>query len=119
MEGRVLDQKKDVQQQFGKSAASYVTSPIHKDGKDLQKLVKLASIKGQEEVLDIATGGGHTANGFAPFVKKVTALDLTSEMLVAAEEFIKGNGHQNVEFIQGDAEKLPFSGASFDIVTCR
>ncbi|MCQ6280348.1 class I SAM-dependent methyltransferase [Bacillus sp. EB600] len=114
-----MDQKKVVQQQFGKSAASYVTSPIHKDGKDLQKLVKLASINGQEEVLDIATGGGHTANGFAPFVKKVIALDLTSEMLVAAEKFIKGNGHQNVEFIQGDAEKLPFLSASIDIVTCR
>jgi ubiquinone/menaquinone biosynthesis C-methylase UbiE len=114
-----VDHKKEVKQQFGKNAESYVTSPIHKEGGDLQKLLKLAKIIGQEDVLDIATGGGHTANGFAPFVKKVTALDLTAEMLVAAEKFIKGNGYQNVEFIQGDAEDLPFPAGSLDIVTCR
>jgi ubiquinone/menaquinone biosynthesis C-methylase UbiE len=114
-----VDHKKEVKQQFGKNAESYVTSPIHKEGGDLQKLLKLAKLSGQEDVLDIATGGGHTANGFAPFVKKVTALDLTAEMLVAAEKFIKGNGYQNVEFIQGDAEDLPFPAGSLDIVTCR
>ena len=114
-----MDIKKDVQQQFGKSAASYVSSPIHKDGKDLLKMVEMATVTGEEHLLDIATGGGHTANAFAPLVKKVTAIDLTAEMLEAAENFIKGNGHQNVEFVQGDAEKLPFSDESFDIVTCR
>jgi ubiquinone/menaquinone biosynthesis C-methylase UbiE len=115
----MMDIKKDVQQQFGKNATSYVSSPIHKDGKDLVKMVEMAEITGQEFLLDIATGGGHTANAFAPLVKKVTAVDLTSEMLAAAEHFIKSNGHQNVEFIQGDAEKLPFMDESFDIVTCR
>ncbi|WP_342431813.1 class I SAM-dependent methyltransferase [Neobacillus sp. FSL H8-0543] len=114
-----MEIKKDVQQQFGKSAASYVTSPIHKDGKDLLKLVEMAGVTGQERLLDVATGGGHTANAFAPLVKKVTAVDLTQEMLDAAENFIKGNGYQNVTFVKGDAEMLPFSDESFDIVTCR
>lgn len=114
-----MDIKNDVQQQFGKNAASYVSSPIHKDGKDLLKMVEMAQINGQEVLLDIATGGGHTANAFASLVKKVTAVDLTSEMLAAAEEFIKENGYQNVEFVQGDAEKLTFTDESFEIVTCR
>ncbi|WP_144546908.1 class I SAM-dependent methyltransferase [Bacillus sp. X1(2014)] len=114
-----MDIKKDVKQQFGKSADSYVSSAIHKDGNDLQKLVQLATITGEEELLDIATGGGHTANAFAPLVKKVTALDLTPEMLKAAEKFIRGNGHLNVGFKIGDAENLPFSDGVFDIVTCR
>ncbi len=30
-----MEIKKDVQRQFGKSADSYVSGPIHKDGKDL------------------------------------------------------------------------------------
>jgi ubiquinone/menaquinone biosynthesis C-methylase UbiE len=115
----MMDIKKDVQQQFGKSAASYVTSPIHKDGSDLVQMVEMASVNGTEELLDVATGGGHTANAFAPLVKTVTAVDITQEMLVAADNFIKGNGHQNVTFIKGDAEKLPLSDESFDIVTCR
>jgi ubiquinone/menaquinone biosynthesis C-methylase UbiE len=114
-----MDIKKDVQQQFGKNASSYVSSPIHKDGKDLTKIVEMAKLNGQEVLLDIATGGGHTANAFAPLVSKVTAIDLTAEMLAAARSFIRDNGHQNVEFIQGDAEQLPFPDESFDIVTCR
>lgn len=114
-----MDIKKDVQQQFGKNAASYVSSPIHKDGKDLLKMIEMAEVNGQDVLLDVATGGGHTANAFAPLVKKVIAVDLTAEMLAAAERFIIENGHQNVEFVQGDAEQLPFTNESFDIVTCR
>ncbi|PLS02798.1 class I SAM-dependent methyltransferase [Neobacillus cucumis] len=114
-----MDLKKDVQQQFGKSADSYVSSSIHKDGMDLQKLIEMAKIIGNEVLLDIATGGGHTANAFAPLVKNVIAMDLTQEMLLAAEKFVKGNGNQNVHFVKGDAENLPFSNDSFDIVTCR
>lgn len=114
-----MDIKKDVQQQFGKNAGSYVVSKIHKEGKDLQKLVAIAEINGKERVLDIATGGGHTANAFAPFVERVTAVDLTPEMLAEAEKFIRGNGNENVEFIEGDAESLPFSAEVYDIVTSR
>ncbi|MEH7376307.1 class I SAM-dependent methyltransferase [Neobacillus drentensis] len=114
-----MDIKKDVQQQFGKSADSYVSSTIHKDGNDLQKLLEMAMTTGEEELLDVATGGGHTANAFASCVKKVTAVDLTPEMLAAAQNYIIDNGHPNVEFIIGDAEVLPFSEGVFDIVTCR
>ncbi|HYK74948.1 MAG TPA: methyltransferase domain-containing protein [Pseudoneobacillus sp.] len=114
-----MEIKKDVQEQFGRSAEAYVNSKIHKEGKDLQKLVAITSIKGDEHVLDIATGGGHTANAFAPHVEKVVAVDLTKKMLLAAENFIRGNGHENVQFVEGDAEQLPFDDALFDIVTCR
>lgn len=114
-----MDIKKDVQEQFGKNAASYVSSPIHKEGKDLLKMVEMANVTGQEVMLDIATGGGHTANAFAPLVKNITAVDLTAEMLEAAKKFINENGHTNVDFVQGDAEQLPFPEKSFDIVSCR
>lgn len=114
-----MDNKSDVQKQFGSTARSYVTSEIHQKGKDLQLLLAISEITGEENLLDIATGGGHTANLFAPHVKHVTALDLTQPMLQEAEKFIKGNYHKNVEFVQGDAEQLPFSDQTFDIVTCR
>ncbi|MCC3358584.1 class I SAM-dependent methyltransferase [Bacillus sp. REN16] len=114
-----MNNKNDVKKQFGRSAASYVTSEGHRKGGDLQTLVALADANGTELALDIATGGGHTANALAPLVRKVTAFDLTPEMLAAAEKFIKANGHENVDFIEGDAEKLPFPDGTFDIVSCR
>ncbi|HLO12611.1 MAG TPA: class I SAM-dependent methyltransferase [Pseudoneobacillus sp.] len=114
-----MEIKKDVQEQFGRSAEAYVNSKIHKEGKDLKKIIDIAKISGSEAVLDVATGGGHTANAFAPLVKNVVAVDLTEKMLIAAEKFITGNGYQNVQFTVGDAENLPFQDQSFDIVTCR
>lgn len=114
-----MDKKQIVKKQFSRRANAYVDSEIHRRGKDLAKLVEMARLTGNEKLLDVATGGGHTANVFAPFVQQVVAMDLTLEMLRAAENYIKENGHNNVIFVEGDAEKMPFSDETFDVVTCR
>lgn len=108
-----------VQEQFGAAAQGYVASAGHARGGDLGRLVELARPRGDERVLDIATGGGHTALAFAPHVREVVASDLTPRMLAAAEAFIRGQGVTNVLFELADAEELPFADASFDIVTAR
>jgi ubiquinone/menaquinone biosynthesis C-methylase UbiE len=104
---------------FGAAAKSYVTSAIHAQGADLRRLVELARPRGDERLLDVATGGGHTALAFASHVREVVASDLTPRMLAAAEQFIRAQGVTNVAFEQADAEALPFADASFDIVTSR
>ncbi len=114
-----MDTKQDVKNQFGRSADSYVSSKIHRLGGDLNTLIEMAQVKKKDIVLDAATGGGHTANALAPLVNHVTALDLTPEMLASAKKFITDNGHSNVEFVEGDAENMPFEDETFDIVTCR
>jgi ubiquinone/menaquinone biosynthesis C-methylase UbiE len=111
--------KENVRQQFAKNAHNYVTSALHAAGEDLSVLVSASEADTSMDVLDIATGGGHVANALAPLAGHVTAFDLTEEMLIAAAEFIKKNGHTNVTFVQGDAEKLPFADGTFDLVTCR
>jgi SAM-dependent methyltransferase len=107
------------QELFGAAAQGYVTSPNHAKGADLQRLLELAQLRGDERVLDVATGGGHTALAFAPHVREVVASDLTPRMLEAAEAFIRSQGITNVRFERADAEALPFEDASFDIVTSR
>jgi ubiquinone/menaquinone biosynthesis C-methylase UbiE len=77
------------------------TSSIYAKGKDLDMLTEIAKESKKANLLDIGTGGGHVANALAPFFEKVTALDLTPRMLEKAKEFIKGNGHTNVSFVQG------------------
>ncbi|MFC0472058.1 class I SAM-dependent methyltransferase [Halalkalibacter kiskunsagensis] len=113
------DTKANVKAQFGKNASNYMTSKTHANGNDLRKLMEVANLKGNEYVLDIATGGGHVANALAPLVREVVALDLTNEILEVAKSFIESNGNSNVAFVQGDAEQLSFDDETFDIVTCR
>lgn len=105
--------------QFGAAAQSYVTSAGHARGDDLRRLVELARPRGDERVLDIATGGGHTALALAPHVAQVVATDLTPQMLASAEAFVRQQGADNVSFELADAEALPFPEASFDLVTTR
>lgn len=111
--------KNEVQKQFAKNAAKYVTSTRHAKGEDLALLVEFSGADQGMQVLDIATGGGHVANALAPMVQRVVAYDLTDKMLETAAAFIRGNGHHNVAFVQGDAEQLPFEEGAFDLVTCR
>ena len=66
-----------VQAQFGPSAAAYVTSASHAGGDDLACLLAWGRACRPGRVLDIATGGGHTALAFAGVAARVVAFDLT------------------------------------------
>ena len=70
-------------------------------------------------MLDVATGGGHTALAFAPRVREVVALDLTRAMLDAAARHLASRGVANVRFELGDAEAMPFGTAEFDVLAAR
>jgi ubiquinone/menaquinone biosynthesis C-methylase UbiE len=115
----LAEHKARVQAQFGRSAQDYVSSPGHRTGQDLVRLVELAQPSPSDTALDVATGGGHTALALAPHVGSVVASDLTPQMLEAAREFILGEGVRNATFEIADAEHMPFADESFDIVTCR
>lgn len=113
------DAKALSQQRYSRFAQGYVTSQTHAKGADLDRLIAVAQPQPDWVVLDVATGGGHTALKFAPFVTKLVATDITPAMLAAAEVFIGGQGVENVSFEAADAENLPFADATFDLVTCR
>ena len=113
------DQKSLSLQRFTKFAQNYVSSEAHAKGYDLNRLIEIARPRPDWVVLDIATGGGHTALKFAPSVARVIAIDITPGMLGAAEAHLAGKGIENVAFELADAERLPFKDNSFDLVTCR
>jgi ubiquinone/menaquinone biosynthesis C-methylase UbiE len=108
-----------VQEQFGRNAATYLTSKPHAQGKSLDRLVDLTRPQPDWRVLDVATGGGHVAYAFAPHVARVWATDITPEMVdqVRREAARKGLGNLRAGFAK--AEALSFDDASFDLVTCR
>jgi ubiquinone/menaquinone biosynthesis C-methylase UbiE len=108
-----------VKAQFSNTAQAYVTSSVHAKGDELKLLIELAGDVTGKNVLDIATGGGHTALAFAKAGATVTATDLTPEMLEAARTFIASQGVDSITFQEANAEALAFENAAFDIVTCR
>jgi len=108
-----------VQEQFGKTAASYLTSTPHALGKSLERLVTLTSPQKSWHALDVATGGGHVAYTFAPHVARVWATDITQEMLDLVKTEAQKRGLKNVRTAYAKAEALPFDDESFDLVTCR
>jgi ubiquinone/menaquinone biosynthesis C-methylase UbiE len=108
-----------VQEQFGKTAASYLTSKPHAKGKSLERLVELTQPQKSWRALDVATGGGHVAYIFAPHVARVWATDITQEMLDLVRAEADKRGLANVRTAYAKAEALPFEDESFDLVTCR
>jgi ubiquinone/menaquinone biosynthesis C-methylase UbiE len=113
------EHKARIQAQFGGSAEAYVHSQGHAGGEDLDRLVLWGRRRAASRVLDIATGGGHTALAFADFTPSVVATDLTLPMLQAARKFIHSRAATAVRFLAADVEALPFKDGSFDVVTCR
>src|SRR5262245_8276403 len=101
------DQKAKVQSQFGASADAYATSAIHAKGETLQILLNLVKPQPDWQALDVATGAGHTALLFAPYVARVMATDLTEAMLAKTAELAQARGLSNVETRLADVEALP------------
>ena len=108
-----------VQEQFGKTAAHYLTSTPHALGKSLERLVTLTAPQKDWRALDIATGGGHVAYTFAPHVARVWATDITQEMLDMVKLEAAKRSLGNIRTTYAKAEQLPFDDGSFDLVTCR
>ncbi len=68
-----------------------------------------------EDVLDVATGSGNVALRAAAAGARVVGLDLTPELFEAARRREADYG-VSVDWVEGDAEDLPFGDESFDAV---
>jgi SAM-dependent methyltransferase len=79
----------------------------------------LGALQPGERVLDVGSGAGTDSLVAAQMVGpsgSVTGIDMTVEMLAKAREAADAMGAENVSFIEGEAEHLPFPDASFDVV---
>jgi arsenite methyltransferase len=72
-----------------------------------------------ERVLDIGSGAGTDSLIAAQMVGpegRVTGIDMTPEMLAKARSAAAAMAVTNVDFIEAEAERLPFPDESFDVV---
>lgn len=109
-------QPNEVASMFDGVAAHYdVTNDILSAGNAV--LWRLATVKAigakpGEKVLDIAAGTGTSSAAIAKGGADVTALDFSAGMVAVGRK-----RQPHIEFIEGDAEDLPFGDGEFDAVT--
>jgi ubiquinone/menaquinone biosynthesis C-methylase UbiE len=79
-------------------------------------LVEACGIARGQRVLDVATGTGNVAIRAAQAGADVVALDITPESLAAGRREAESLGVE-LDWVEGDAQALPFGDDEFDIVT--
>lgn len=78
-----------------------------------------ADLKEGEIVLDLGSGAGLDAMIASPLVGKagmVRGVDISPSMVVRAKKNADDASIENVSFVEGDIEDIPFEDASFDVV---
>lgn len=81
-----------------------------------QILVEACAISAGQRVLDVAAGTGNTAIRAARTGAQVVATDLTPENFEAGRCEARAQGAE-LEWMEADAERLPFDDEEFDVVT--
>jgi arsenite methyltransferase len=79
----------------------------------------LGRLQPGERVLDLGSGAGTDSLVAALMVGpegSVTGIDMTTEMVEKARSGAEALGLENVSFVEGEAESLPFADESFDVV---
>jgi ubiquinone/menaquinone biosynthesis C-methylase UbiE len=79
-------------------------------------LVRACGISVGQRVLDVAAGTGNTAIRAAEAGAEVVASDLTPENFEAGRREAEAHGVE-LEWVEADAEALPFRDEAFDVVT--
>jgi ubiquinone/menaquinone biosynthesis C-methylase UbiE len=79
------------------------------------RLVEAAGIGPGMKVLDVAAGTGNASLPAARVGAEVTASDLVPDLLEAGRRRAEADGLE-LDWVEADAENLPFEDASFDVV---
>lgn len=88
--------------------------------REYEMLLQAANLKGSETLLDLACGTGIYLRRFAKILNRgaVVGLDLSMPMLNYASLQAQAEGLENLLFIHGTAQNLPFPDNEFDVVNC-
>jgi SAM-dependent methyltransferase len=79
------------------------------------RLVEACGVGSGMRVLDVGAGTGNASLPAAERGAEVTASDLTPELLEAGRQRAEAQGLE-LDWVEADAENLPFEDASFDVV---
>jgi demethylmenaquinone methyltransferase/2-methoxy-6-polyprenyl-1,4-benzoquinol methylase len=84
------------------------------------RCVRAALVSGQLPILDVCTGTGDLAVAFWRHAKgrvRVVGADFTHEMLALANRKVESLPDGAIDFVEADAQRLPFADDRFQIVS--
>ena len=113
------DHNEQIRAQFTRQAAPFAAAAEIRAEEALGRIVETAQAGPTDTVLDVACGPGLLACAFARVVQHVTGIDLTPRMLEQALALQRRERLANLTWHEGDVEHLPYSDASFSVVTSR
>ena len=100
--------------------ATWASGDYHMIGTQIlivsELLIESLDLHSTERVLDVATGSGNAALAAARRGCAVVGLDYVPALLERARRRAEAEGLE-AEFVEGDAEALPFDDGAFDVVS--
>jgi ubiquinone/menaquinone biosynthesis C-methylase UbiE len=104
----------------GRQQATWASGDYHMIGTQIQivseQLIEALDVHSTEHVLDVATGSGNAALAAARRGCEVVGIDYVPALLDRARRRRDAEG-LDAQFIEGDAEALPFGDGQFDVVS--
>lgn len=110
--------QKAAAEQFGKQSANYGRQHILANTTDIEAAIGQLDLPAGSPVLDVATGGGHTALYHARRGWDVTLGDIAAPMVENASKLLAEEGF-SCQTALFPAEAIPFPDASFALVSSR
>ena len=109
-----------IKETFDTVAGAYDSKALRFFPESAKHLAARLGLKGNEQVLDVATGTGHAALALAAGLPqgRVTGVDLSPGMLAQARSKASSRDVRNVDFLERDMEALGFPAATFDAAVC-
>lgn len=114
------DRKVMIQATFNTVAEGYDNHALRYFADSAKQLTAYLNLRGDETLLDVATGTGSNALLLAQHLPSghVTGIDFSTGMLQQASAKAELAAIHNVDFIEMDMQQLSFSDDKFDVATC-
>lgn len=108
-----------IKQTFDAVAGGYDSESLRFFASSAAHLSERLGLRGDEQVLDVACGTGHASLALARRLPHghVTAVDFSPAMLAQARDKAKAAGLNNIDFVEGDMQALPWQ-RNFDVTVC-
>ncbi|HEX3720981.1 MAG TPA: class I SAM-dependent methyltransferase [Verrucomicrobiae bacterium] len=106
------------QTQFSRQSEHYGKNHILQNVDDVAEALQSIPFRPGAKALDVATGAGHTGLFLALLGYDATLADIAQPMLDKAAK-AAAERNVSVKTMLHEAEKFPYAGGTFDLVTCR